>query len=354
MSKKDKRDDMVFSKEKLTEFAIQVLETAGVSSKNAKRTADILVFADLRGIFSHGISKLPIYIRRIQLGGIDSKAEPEIISENEVLSMIDGRNALGPVSGGMAADKAVDSARKSGFGISLVRNSNHFGATAYYAMIGLKEGMIGFAISNSNPMMAPWGGSKPIIGTNPLAVAVPTNQGLPIVLDMASSTVARGKIIMAASQNKQLPRGWALDSAGKETTDPQEALNGMLVPLGGPKGSGLAIIIDILSGVLSQSCYLTNVGPLYSDLGKPQGVGHCIAAININSIMPKHVFLSMMDQYVKSIKESPPKEAGAEIYLPGELEYIRSIRHRQAGIPLSEDTRNELNSIAKEFGVDCL
>ena len=181
-----KRVVMVFSKEKLTEFAIRLLEAVGVSSEKAKRTADVLVFADLRGISSHGISKLPIYIRRIQAGGIDPKAEPELVSESAVISVIDGKNGLGPVSGGMAADKVVDTARKFGFGLSLVRNSNHFGATAYYAMVGLKEGMIGFATSNSNPVMALWGGRKPIVGTNPLAVAVPTNQGMPIVLDMAS------------------------------------------------------------------------------------------------------------------------------------------------------------------------
>jgi LDH2 family malate/lactate/ureidoglycolate dehydrogenase len=342
---------MIFPREALTDFAVKALEVVGVSPDHAKRTAAALVFADLRGVASHGMAKLPIYVRRIMSGAIDPQAQPGVVSGNAVLAVVDGKNALGPVAGGIAADRGVAAAGKYGMGVTLVRNSNHFGAAAYYAMAGLEAGMIGFAFSNTNPVMAPWGGKQALIGTNPLAVAVPSGQGLPIVLDMAASAAARGKIVLAAEEGKQLPAGWAFDRTGRETRDPHAALEGLLAPLGGAKGSGIAVIIDIIAGVLAQSAFLDGVRPLYTELDQPQRVGHCIGALRIADIMPLPEFLTAMDQYIATIKACPAVEPNRQVCLPGEIEYYTSLKYDRDGIPMADTIQKELNELACRLGI---
>jgi LDH2 family malate/lactate/ureidoglycolate dehydrogenase len=337
--------------EKLHRFTATVLESAGLSKAHAEITAEILLFADLRGIESHGISKLPIYVKRIKDGGVDPKAVPEIVGRKGAVIRIDGKNALGQVAGDFGAARAVEAALEHGIGLAVVGNSNHFGVTAYYSMKGLNRGVIGFALSNANPTVAPWGGKKAMMGTSPLSVAIPTGSGLPFVIDMASTTVARGKIILYARKKKPLPSGWALDLDGKETTDPEVALKGLLAPLGGPKGSGLALVIDVLTGLLSGSKYLTEVGHLYSGTDKPQGIGHVFGALDIETFMPRDKFLSAMDDYVDRIHACPPADGVDRIYVPGEIEHSAFLRAKEEGVDISEDTINELSETGLRFGL---
>ncbi len=337
--------------EKLRRFAAGVLEKAGVPRDHAETAAEVLLFADLRGIESHGISKLPIYAKRIADGGIDPKARPEVLGRKGGVVRIDGKNALGQAAASFGADAAVEAALEHGIGLAVVGNSNHFGVTAYYSMKGLSRGVVGFALSNANPTVAPWGGKKALVGTSPLSVAIPTGSGLPFVIDMASTTVARGKIILYAQKKKPLPPGWALDLDGKETTDPEVALKGLLAPLGGAKGSGLALVIDILSGLLSGSKYLADVGHLYSGTGKPQGIGHVFGALDISAFMPREKFLDAMDDYVEQVHACPRADGVERIYVPGEIEHLASLRAAKEGVELSETTVKELADTGAGLGL---
>ena len=338
----------------MEDFSLALLTAAGVGTEDARAAHAALIYADQRGLGTHGLSKLPIYLKRIRSGAIDGKVRPAVSKRENSLALIDGKNALGPVVATRTADEAMSLAKERGLGAAFARNSNHFGVTAYYASRGLKDGLIGLAMTNANPTMAPWGAKKALVGTNPLAVAVPTGKGAPIVLDMASSLVARGKIVMAAEENRPLPKGWALDADGNETTDAHAALKGLLAPLGGPKGSGLAIAIDILCGVLSGSHFLDQVGHLYTDLNRAQGLGHLVIALRIDWFMPLPVFYAIMDGYIASVKSCPPAAGVDRIYLPGEIEYRKSEECRANGVPLAPATVKELNELAGELGIEPL
>ena len=343
---------MRIEEKKLLNFSAAVLEKVGLERRQAEAAAEVLVCADSRGIESHGVSKLSIYVKRIKAGGIDPKAKPEVISRLGGICRIDAHNALGPVGGYFGSESAVESARDHGIGLSVVGNSNHFGVTAFYSMKGIDRGFIGFAFSNANPTMAPWGGKKALVGTSPLSIALPTGSGLPMVIDMASSLVARGKLILHAQKKKPLPPGWALDSEGRETVDPEVALKGLLTPMGGAKGSGLALVIDVLCGVLSGSKWLSGVGHLYSGVETPQGIGHVFGAINIEAFMKREEFLKIMDEYVETVHGCPKADGVDRIYVPGEIEYLKTLESRKEGVFLSDETVAELTKVGAETGTD--
>ena len=340
---------MHVQEDRLKEFVTAVLTRVGVTEDKARNAAEVLVFADSRGIESHGVSKLPIYVQRIKAGGINPAADPKIVSRTGGICRIDGENAMGPVAGHFGAETAVQNALENGIGLAAVGNSNHFGVTAFYSMKGLDRGIIGFAMSNANPTMAPWGGKKAMVGTSPLSIAVPTGNGLPLVVDMASSLVARGKILLAAQAGRELPQGWALDKEGRETRNPEAALQGLLSPMGGPKGSGLALIIDILCGVLSGSKWLTDVGHLYSGLDTPQRIGHVFGGIKIEAFMKVEEFYTIMNEYVHAVHDCPRAEGFDRIYMPGEIEYLKTLEAKAEGIKLSDAIRKDLETTAEEL-----
>ncbi|MCX7787923.1 MAG: Ldh family oxidoreductase [Spirochaetes bacterium] len=352
MKSDQNRESVRVPVERLKGAVSHVLQAAGVPKPQADIVAKVLLFADQRGIESHGVSKLPIYVKRIQDGGIDPTAIPHVIGGKGATVRIDGKNALGPVAGVFGMEQAIEAARRYGIGVASVKNSNHFGVTAYYSMMAIPEGMIGFAFSNANPTVAPWGGKQAMVGTSPLSVAIPSASGLPFVIDMATTTVARGKIILYARNRKPLPPGWALDSEGRETTDPEVALKGLLTPLGGAKGSGLALTIDILCGMVSGAKYLTEVGHLYSGTDRPQGIGHLFLALEIDAFLPRNQFLEEMDRYIDNIHSCPKAEGVERIYVPGELEYESMKKTEKEGVEVSTITRDELVQTAKAVGVD--
>lgn len=336
----------------LRRMVADVLAKLGVDTGHAAVVADVLVAADLRGIESHGVARLPIYCKRIKAGAINTRPSIRVLNETPTTAIVDADNGLGHVAAKTAMELCIRKARENGVAMVGVRNSNHFGIGAYYAMMAAQHGMIGFAATNASPLMAPFGGSSAMLGTNPFSVAIPAGKELPVVLDMATSLVARGKIEVCLREGKKIPLDWALDRNGKPTDDPAEALKGTLLPLGGHKGYGLAMVVDLLSGLLTGAAYLDAVGSLFGNLSKPQNVGHLLMAVDVERFMPRQEFESRIDEYIRSVKASPRAQGVAEIFIPGEIEF-RATRERLArGIPLKDEVVGELHELLKAEGLD--
>lgn len=337
--------------EVIRKIAIDFLTSAGLSDENAWIVADSLVQADLRGIDSHGVARLPIYLKRLKTGVVNAKPEIRVIKERPSVVVIDGDNGMGHVVGVRAMDLCVARAKENGLGAAGVRNTNHFGIAAYYAMKALDSDMIGLAMTNAPSSMAPWGGTKPYFGTNPFAVAVPAGEELPVVLDMSTSIVAKGKIILAARKGEKIGLGWAIDSNGDLTTDAKEALLGSVLPLGGAKGYGLALIVDILSSILTGALFGSHVRSLYDEFSEPQGLGNFMMAINVAEFMLVDEFKRRMDEMIKEVKNCSPALNAEQIYLPGEIEFMRKKERTRNGIPLSTEVADDLVNLGRELGI---
>jgi len=338
----------LFPVKKLQEFSIAILTKLNVTHGNAEIITDSLLTADLREVKSHGIVRLPAYIGRIEAGVMNANAPYEVQNDRGATALIDAGNSFGQVAGYKAMNLAINKARKNGAGIVAVKNSNHFGISAYYSMLALKECMVGIVLTNASPAMAPYGTAAPLLGTNPLSVAIPAATQAPIVLDMSSSVVARGKIRYAALKNSAIPLGWALDSEGKPTTDPNKALAGSLEPIGGVKGSGLSLVIDILCGVLTATA-LTGEVLNVTDFSGPSKTAHLFCAVNISSFTDPASFKKSVDAVVLRIKALPPAGKGP-IYLPGEIEHLNTLKNLENGIPLDGEVVDSLNRLARKYG----
>jgi ureidoglycolate dehydrogenase (NAD+) len=338
--------------EALKSFCIQILKKVHVPCQDAEIVADTLLQADLRGNNSHGIIRLPIYIKRILLGLVNPKPNMEIIKESVNTALYDGDFGLGQVSSFNAMKIAIDKAELNKIGAVGVRNSSHLGATAYYAMMALPQDMIGFACSNTPPLMPAPGGTKAVIGNNPFAFAVPAGEELPIVLDMACSIAAQGKIILAMNKGEKIPEGWAANSQGLPTTDPLEALEGLLLPVGGPKGYGLAIIVDIFAGLLTGGAFGSGVASIYKDLQNKQKNGHFFMALKISSFMEPFLFKKRIDNLIQQIKQGPLAPGVQEIFLPGEIAFKTAERNIKEGLTLSTSIMDEITKMAEEIGAD--
>jgi LDH2 family malate/lactate/ureidoglycolate dehydrogenase len=236
---------------RLKEISIAILKGLNAADHEAKLVADCLVQAEIRGIDTHGVHFLRLLSDRIDARMIRIPTEVEVVRENGATSVLDGGNGLGQVAAHRAMRMSIQKAKELGMGLSLIRNTNHIGILAFYTLMAAEEGMVGLAMSNSAPSMSPWGGADPFFGTNPISIAIPCGSEPPVVLDMSSSVVARGKIRKAQRMKESIPLGWALDQEGSPTTDPDAAMKGTLLPIGGPKGYGLALMIDVLAGLLS-------------------------------------------------------------------------------------------------------
>ncbi|MCM3762102.1 Ldh family oxidoreductase [Alkalihalobacillus oceani] len=256
----------------------------GMSEGDARITADNLVKADLRGVFSHGVMRVPIYVKRLQLKVTNPAGSPKVIRDEKATAVVDGDNAMGQVAGKFAMDIAAEKAKQFGVGVVAVKGSNHYGASVHFAQMVLAEDMIGITgtIGGTN-IMAPWGGTDRRLGNNPFSVAVPALHKDPLVLDMANSVVARGKIVLAAKTKQPIPQEWALSPDGSPTTDPVEAYHGTVQPIGGYKGYGLTLMTGLLSSLLSGALFGEKITDLYEEFTTPQDLGHYMQAINIAS-----------------------------------------------------------------------
>ncbi|MGN8646212.1 Ldh family oxidoreductase [Gracilibacillus sp. HCP3S3_G5_1] len=340
-----------YNYKKLQEFCSTIFVNVGVRKEQAEIVAASLVQADLRGVDSHGVVRTAIYLKRVEQQMINPSAEILIEKENESTALIDGGNHFGAVVGDKALKLAMEKAKANGVGVVGVKNSNHFGTGAYYALEALKEDLVTIIMSNASQTMPPTGGVRPFIGTNPLAVGIPCGEYQPFLLDMATSVVARGKIIVAAQKGESIPNGWAIDKNGKPTTNAEEALEGSVLPLGGPKGYGISMFIDILSGVLTGAGFGKYVNNMYENWEKPQNVGHFFITIDVNKFIDIDEFKYRMDLYINDIKAEPKAEDVDEIFIPGEIENRVSEQRKKNGIILPLKVEKELKEIGLKYGV---
>ena len=339
-----------FPYEHLLAFGCGVLERLEVPAPDARQVAECLLLADLRGVDSHGMVRLPVYASRIQAGMVKPRPEIRVESRFAAVALVDGDNGLGPVVGCRAMSAALELADRCGAGFVGVRHSNHFGAAAYYVEQAIARGFIGCAVSNAPPHMAAFGGRARFLGTNPMAVGIPAGKEPPLVFDASSSVVARGKIIMAAHRNLPVPEGWAIDPLGRPTTDAQAALAGAVLPFGGPKGSAISFIIDILSGVLTGASFAYHLNTL-ENLQAVQNLGHVFAAYRTDLFLPGEEFRRRMDEILGMLKTSPPALGVERVLAPGEVEFAKEALNRRLGIPLPEEVVAQLGALGSQVGL---
>jgi LDH2 family malate/lactate/ureidoglycolate dehydrogenase len=337
--------------ERLIDFAAAVYAGAGMPEADARLVADTLVQADLWGHQSHGVLRLGWYLDRIRNKVMNPVTKPEFVVDAGAIAVIDGHDGVGHVLTVLATKEAVKRAKRHGIGAVGVRMSNHFGTCMYYTLMGAREGCVMFLTTNGGPAMAPWGGRRKIIGTNPLSVAAPAGNRAPFVVDMAATGVARGKIYLARNKNLPIPLGWAINNAGEPTTDPQEAIDGIILPMAEHKGYAIAAMVDLLSGVLTGSGFLSAVHSPYKTAEK-SNCGHLMIALDIEAFQPLAQFNARMEAFADEIKAVPTAKGFDEVFYPGELEANNNAKNRKEGISLPGDTLADLRRIAKETGLE--
>ena len=334
----------------LADWVEKVLVALRVSSEEARIVADVLVGADLRGVHSHGVSRLPDYAERIKRGSWRAGAPLKVLTERKGLVLADACSGIGPVMAFRSMKLAIDRATEFGIAAVLLRRAGHFGRAGHYAELAAERQMVGLVISNASPSISPWGGATRVLGNNPWAVAVPRRNAQPIVLDMALSVVARGKIRLARDRGERIPLGWALDAEGNPTDDPDAALQGTLLPIGGYKGYGMALIFDLLTGALSGSGVGTEVrNPQEHEY--EQNVGQLFMAINVEAVRPLEHFYQDVERLVSMVKNVPLARGASEVLLPGEPE-ARRLSEQKHGIELPDHTFRKLDQLANELGIE--
>jgi LDH2 family malate/lactate/ureidoglycolate dehydrogenase len=336
--------------EDLFDYGCRVLERLDVPAADARDVAGCLIKAEMRGVDSHGLVRLPVYARRVQAGVVKARPDIRLLPSATAAALVDGDNGLGPVVGSKAMEAALDLARSHGTGFVGVRHSNHFGPAAYYVEKAVCQGFIGMAISNAPPHMAPFGGKTRFLGTNPVAIGIPAGEEDPLIFDASTSVVARGKIIVAAHTKTPISEGWALDPDGYPTTDPDQALAGAVLPFGGPKGSAISFIIDIFCGVMTGASFALHLNTL-EDLATEQNVGHVFAAVRTDLFVTGKQFRERMDAILRMLKASPAAPGGQRVLTPGEIEFANESRMRDEGIALPEAIAGQLLGLGEELDV---
>lgn len=335
---------------RLADFATAVYAQAGLPAADARLLADTLVQADLWGHQSHGVLRLGWYLDRLRNGVMRPEPRIEQIVDAGAIGLVDGNDSVGQVVAMHAARQAIARAKAHGVGIVGARNSNHFGTCMYYTLTGAREGCVMLLASNGGPAMAPWGGRKKIVGTNPWSVAAPAGGRPAFVMDMANTGVARGKIYLARNKRLPIPLGWAINRAGEPTTDPQEAIDGIILPMAEHKGYAIALAVDLLSGVLTGSGFLSAVHSPYETAAK-SNCGHFMIALDIAVFQPLAQFHERMERWIAELKSVPLAQGFDEVFYPGEMEARNDARHRAEGLSLPGDTLADLARIAGETGL---
>ncbi|UCE53516.1 MAG: Ldh family oxidoreductase [Desulfobacterales bacterium] len=331
----------------LMEVITKLLQAIGAGDKEARLVAKILVQADLRGIRTHGCAFLPLIAERCAHGLLNIPTKTMLITDEGAITHIDGNNGLGQVAAAEAMQLSIHKARNHGVTLALIRNTNHIGFLGYYTLMAAAEGMIGICATNAAASVAPWGGAEPFFGSNPFSIAAPVANGAPIVLDMSASVAARGKIRRAQRLNENIPEGWALDETGCPTTDPAEALKGTLLPIAGYKGSGLALFIDLMCGLLSGSKYGRDLLTFHKPIG-PTGVGAMLMAIDIGRFMPLARFETLVNEYAAAIRNSKKAVGVERIFLPGEIEAEKADASKSRGIEVDSQIIEKINVLLEQ------
>ncbi len=333
----------------LRDAVAAIFAANGLSQPNAARVAECLVEADLRNVSSHGVNRVPIYTRRLREKLVAPNPEMRIDTPTPVVARLDGANAMGFIVATRAMDEAIERARTYGVGIVFALHSNHFGMAACYLRQALAEGMAAMVLTNASPAMPIWGGRSAFLGTSPFAMAAPGKT--PLLLDMATSVAARGKIRRAAQRGEPIPEGWALDSEGRATTDAEAGYRGIVLPLGGPKGSGLSLMMEAFAGVMSGAAFGGEVRNQYEKFDAPQNVGHFFMALKPDLFEPGDAYAGRMDALVGRAKDSPRAAGYDEILMPGEPEERMAEKRRRDGLLIPEADIAMLREEAATAGV---
>lgn len=341
-----------YSPEALEAFATSVFEAAGHSPDDAAIIGTDLVKANLRGLDSHGISRMPMYLERLRRGLVNSRPDIRVEQVAGAVASVDGDNAMGFLPSHLAMDEAMRLAESAGIGLVGVRNSTHFGMGALYVLQALERGFVSMVFTNSSPAIAMYGGRSAFLGASPIAAGVPGGpHGAPFVMDMSMTVIARGKIRLAAMRGEPIAEGLALDVEGRPTTDAQAAFEGVCLPFGGVKGSVLGTMMDLMAGVLTGANYGGDVKSLYFDHSGPQNVGHLFFAIRPDLFMPLSGFEGRMDMFHNRIKDLPRAAGVDEILMPGEPETRTETRRRAEGIPVTDNVVADLKKLGDGYGV---
>jgi LDH2 family malate/lactate/ureidoglycolate dehydrogenase len=344
-------DEQRVAADNLVNHGVKILIAHGVSESDARLVAESLVTADMWGHPSHGMLRLPWYVARLQSDAMRAVTKIETVSSLAAVSVLDGHDSIGQVVTHHAVTAAGNAANTYGVGVVAVRNSNHFGTAAYWTRILADWGCVGILTTNGSPAMAPWGGVEKMVGANPWSIAVPGGSHGTVVLDIANIGVARGKVYAARQRGQQLPEGWAIDASGLPTTDPQAAIDGLILPMAGHKGYAISFMMDVLSGVLTGSSFGSDVvGPYVPD--QRSGCGHLVIAIDIAAVMPPEQFTERINQLITEVKGARTAP-GREILVPGELENHAATAAAGA-VTLPAKTIDELNALAAACGVEAL
>src|SRR5580693_7392359 len=315
-------------------FGRRLLVAHGLPEQDAATVARCLVRADLRGVDTHGLQTLPHYLDRVRRGLINPRPNLKVERVTPMVGSLDGQDAFGFVVATKGMAEAIEMAREFGVGIVSARRSTHFGAACNYALQALDAGYIGIVFTNASKAMPPWGGRVGLLGTSPIAVAAPAGKETPFDLDMSPAVAARGKIRRAARRGQSIPPGYALDAKGRQTTDPNVALDGGTVqPIGGPKGSALAMLMDVMGGVISGAAFGGGVRNHFEEYDKPQNVGHFIMAMRPDLFVSRDEYLQRMDTLAQRVHANPTAEGFDEVIMPGERERRQEANHRRTGVP---------------------
>lgn len=333
----------------LLELGTRAFQGLGLREADARLVARILVTADLFGLSTHGLSRIESYGERLAVGGINPRPEIMVRKVASALVKVDGDNGVGPLVGMRALDAAMEVARECGVGVALARGSNHFGPISPYSLIAAEAGFASIIGSNASTTIAPWGGSDARLGNSPIGFGVPHPGGDPFLLDMAMSVVARAKIRNALKRGESIPDTWGTDAKGRPTTDPAAALDGFLLPIGGHKGYGLALMVDLFAGLLSDAAYLTHVKSWSDAPEQPQNLGHFFILIDTRRLGSTDWLAARMRDFAAILHGSPPADPAHKVIVPGEIELGKLRRQRREGIVLDPATLELLHKHAQRM-----
>lgn len=344
-------DTNYFKAADVIDYAIRMFLSVGMSEKDAGIIAHDLVKANLRGVDSHGVSRIPMYLTRLREGLVNPRPEVKVTKVAGAVAHVDGDNGMGFIPSHIAMDTACDLAKDSGIGLVGVHRSTHFGMGASYALRAIEKGYISMVFTNSSPAIPMWGGRTTFLGASPIAAGIPGGRHAPYVMDMAMTVIARGKIRLAAMKGDPIPEGLALDVDGNPTTDAAKAFEGVCLPFGGVKGSVLGTLMDLMSGVLTGANFGGDVKSLYFDHSEPQNVGHLFFAIRPDLFMSLTDFEQRMDTFYDRIKDLPRAAGCDEIMMPGEPEQRREDHRLAHGIPVTSNVVEDLTKEGTGVGV---
>ena len=336
----------------LAAFIKRAFEAAGLPAADAEAVAGLMVEADLRGADTHGVIRLPLYLRRVKASGVNPRPNIRVVREKPSTALVDGDNGIGHLVMRFATQTAIAKAKQSGVGWVGARMSNHAGPASLYATMPLAHDMIGLYLAvGSNNHLPPWGAMENLLGTNPIAIAIPAGEEPPIVLDMAPTVAAFGKVRLKAQRGEEMPVGWMIGRDGKPLTDPKRADEGFLLPIGDYKGSGLSLIIGLLAGTLNGAAFGRDVIDFVKQQDKATNTGHAVVAVSVEAFAPAAAFKRQVDTAIRTMRGAERLPGVERIWLPGEQSHLKRQERSKRGIPMPKPLRDSLDGAARDLGI---